>query len=285
MRTLRRFFTLGIALCSIGRALGQDAAAQDKLLADALKDMHNKAADVYNGGDPAGCYRMFQGGLYLTRPLLANRPELQQLIDQGLQAAERQPSVAGRARSLHDTIEALRARLKQTAAAKPLEQPASSPPQPSAAPQPQPQQPPAPPVPPALPPTSAAAATGDPLWKRLGEEDGVARIVDQWLTLALVSKDVNFTRGDTVKITKDMEATLKQRFATYLGQLAGGPVVPASTRSMAEIHRGMNITAAEFDAFLGCLKTALEMNKVAPQDVEAVLQKVAATRKDIVPGS
>jgi truncated hemoglobin YjbI len=46
----------------------------------------------------------------------------------------------------------------------------------------------------------------------------------------------------------------------------------------------MNITAAEFDAFLGCLKTALEMNKVSPQDVQALMQKIGATKKDIVPG-
>jgi truncated hemoglobin YjbI len=290
MRTHLRFVTLGIALFLSGRSLGQDATVQDKLLADALKDMHNKAADVYNGGDPNGCYRMLQGGLFLARPLLAQKPELQQLIDQGVQAAERQPSVSGRARTLHETIEALRSRLKQTSAAKPQEQPAVKPEDRPAAQSQQPPPPPMnnpapPPMPPTLPPAAAAAASGDTLWKRLGEEDGVAKIVDQWLTLALVSKDVNFTRGDTVKITKEMEATLKQRFATYFGQLAGGPVVPASTRSMADVHQGMKITAAEFDAFLGCLKTALEMNKVAPQDIEVLLQKVSATKKDIAPGS
>jgi truncated hemoglobin YjbI len=289
MWTRVRLTAFGIGLLLIGGLPAQDTSAQDKLLADALKEMHNKAADVYNGGDPAGCYRMFQGGLYAARPLFASRPELQQLIDQGLQAAERQTSTAGRARSLHETIEALRSRLKQTATAKPPEAPsvppASAPQQPPAS-QPPPS-PPAksnPPPAPMLPPTAPAAAGGDTLWKRLGEEDGVAKIVDQWLTLALVSKEVNFTRGDTIKIGKDLEATLKQRFATYVGQIAGGPVVPASTRSMAEIHRGMNITGAEFDAFVGCLKTALEMNKVAPTDVDVLLEKVRSTKKDMVPG-
>ena len=67
--------------------------------------MHNQAADLYNAGDANGCYRMFQGGLYTARPLLAHRPDIQQLIDQGLQSADRQASLAARAKSLHETIE------------------------------------------------------------------------------------------------------------------------------------------------------------------------------------
>src|SRR3954452_24973065 len=67
-------------------AAARDTAAQDKLLGDALKEMHNKAAELYNGGDPNGCDRLFQGGLYTIRPLLAHRPDLQQAIDEGMQA-------------------------------------------------------------------------------------------------------------------------------------------------------------------------------------------------------
>src|SRR5204862_3571843 len=62
-----------------------DPAALDKLVYDGLKDMHNKAADVYNSGDMNGGYRMFQGGLVMARSLLVHRPEVQQLIDQGMQ--------------------------------------------------------------------------------------------------------------------------------------------------------------------------------------------------------
>jgi hypothetical protein len=46
----------------------------------------------------------------------------------------------------------------------------------------------------------------------------------------------------------------------------------------------MNITAAEFDAFVGLLKTVLEKNNVAARDVDEVVKKVNATKKDIVPG-
>src|SRR5262245_13628348 len=96
-----------------GAAAAQaDPAALDKLLYDALKEMHNRAADLYNGGDPNGCYRMFQGGLLMARPLLAHRPDVQQLIDQGMQNADRQASIPQRARVLHETIEAARGKIK-----------------------------------------------------------------------------------------------------------------------------------------------------------------------------
>ncbi|HEX4589848.1 MAG TPA: group 1 truncated hemoglobin, partial [Gemmataceae bacterium] len=274
-------------------AVAQDTTAVDKLLAEALKDMHNRAADLYNAGDANGCYRMFQGGLFTARPLLAHRPDLQQLIDQGLQTADRQASLAARAKSLHETIEALRFKLRPLAPAKPVDNPTPLPAPMSIVPMsPAPMSP--PPMPPSSPPIlgpnpatnpapSAPAGTAT-LWKRLGEEDGVAKIVDQWLTLALVSKEVNFTRGDRVKIGKEKEEELKRAFGTYIGVLVGGPVVPASTRTMAEVHKGMNVTPAEFDAFVGCLKTALEMNKVTPQDVETLIQKVNATKKEIIGG-
>jgi truncated hemoglobin YjbI len=294
---MRARLAVGLVVFLASPAAAEETAAVDKQLAEALKDMHNKAADLYNAGDANGCYRMFQGGLITARPLLAHRPDVQQLIDQGLQTADRQASLAARAKSLHETIEAIRSKLKPTIPAKPVDNPTPLPPPMSVVPMsPAPMSPPPTPpnsppilgpnpatIPAPTPPAGPTAGT-DTLWKRLGEEDGVAKIADQWLMLALVSKEVNFTRGDKIKVTKEKEEQLKRGFATYIGVLVGGPVVPASTRGMAEVHKGMNITPAEFDAFVGCLKTALEMNKVTPQDVETLIQKVNATKKEITGG-
>ena len=135
--------------------------------------------------------------------------------------------------------------------------------------------------PPASPPRPAAA---DTLWKRLGEENGVIKIVDDLVNLAGADPRVDFTRGGKFKLDKQKEAELKQRFVAYVSTISDGNVVPTSTRSMADVHRGMNITAAEFDAFVGLLKTSLEKNNVAARDVDEVLKKVNATKKDIVPG-
>jgi truncated hemoglobin YjbI len=280
----RRLGALGLTILVTVPAAAQDNAALDKLLTDALKEMHNKAADLYNAGDAAGCYRMFQGGLLTARPLLAHRQDVQQLIDQGLQAADQQPALANRARALHNTIEAVRIKLRPP----PTKPDAGGAPAPPTLPQPSPLPPTNPPAnPPANPPPQSPApppAATETLWKRLGEEDGVAKIVDQWVTLALANNQVNFTRGDSVKLNAEKEEELKRRLVAYIGVTVNGPVVPASTRSMADVHKGMNITAAEFDAFVGCLKTALQTKNVAAQDIDELIQKVNATKKEIVAG-
>lgn len=289
MRTMVALFILFVAT----PVLAQDAAALDRLVAQSLKEMHNKAADLYNNGDPNGCYRMFQGGLIAIRPLLAHRPELQQVIDQGLQAADQQAAIALRAKGLHDTIETVRIKLKPPATLKPADAagtPTQSLPQPTAVvPQPAPVVPPSPapgPSLPAAPPAaSPPAAASDKLWKRLGGEENVNKIVADFLKWAVNDEKVNFTRGGKYPLDDQKLADLRQKFVAYISDISGGPIVGTSTRSMSEVHKGMNITDAEFAALVGWLKTALEKNNVAPADVEEVLRKVNATKKEILGGS
>src|SRR5262245_41921564 len=102
----------GVAAASDAPA---DKAAQDKALFNALKELHNRAADLYNQGDANGCYRMFQGGLILARPLLAHRPDVQKAVDDGMQEADRLASIPHRAVALHKTIEKVRDMLKPPA--------------------------------------------------------------------------------------------------------------------------------------------------------------------------
>src|SRR4051794_37606671 len=80
----------------------------DKQLADALKDVHNRAADLFNNGDAAGCYRMLQAALLVARPLLSHNHEAQQAIDTGLARAESQAQITQRAFALHDVVETVR---------------------------------------------------------------------------------------------------------------------------------------------------------------------------------
>jgi hemoglobin len=270
-----------------------DKAALDKMLYDALKEMHNRAADLYNAGDPNGGYRMFQGGLLMARPLLAYRPEVQQLIDQGMQSADRQASIPQRAKLLHDTIEAVRARLKPPTPAKPAEssKTAGPSPPPASPPMTRPPMPPVPPMEPAgpgLPPppapasaAPAAPASADTLWKRLGGEERMAQVVDDLLTLTLEDSAINFSRNSKYKFDKDKTEALKRKMLGYLSDLSNG-TVPYSGKGMAEAHQGMNIQGKEFDGFVTTLRFVLEKYKVPAKDVEELLAKVRATRKDIV---
>jgi truncated hemoglobin YjbI len=304
---MRSFFALGFVLFAAVPATAVETAAVDKLICDALKGMHNKAADLYNVGDANGCYRMFQGGLITVGPLLAHRPDVQEFIDQGLQAAERQASIPLRAKSLHETIEAVRGKLKPATETKSQEstgapmqslpQPAVVPPSTSASPMspapmlpapmsPAPMLPAAPqpePLAPQAPVTSAPlTAADDTLWKRLGGEVNVNKIVDDFLTWAVIDKKVDFTRGGKYPLNEQKQAELKQKFVAYIKGIASGTPDRAATRSMADVHKGMNITDDQFNELGKWLKTALEKNNVAARDVEEVMRKVNDTRKDIV---
>jgi hypothetical protein len=90
-----------------------DVKTFDKLVIDALRDAHNKGAELYNtANDFPGAYRLYQGALVTVRPLLAHRPAAQKLIDDGLSAADKEKTVDRKAFVLHEAIEAVRKNLK-----------------------------------------------------------------------------------------------------------------------------------------------------------------------------
>lgn len=86
----------------------EPAPAGSRDLRAALREVINRGADLYNAGDPAGCYRLFQGALMVTKLQLAGRPELQQAVDAGLVDADRQRSPAGRAQALRRVLDKIR---------------------------------------------------------------------------------------------------------------------------------------------------------------------------------
>jgi hemoglobin len=120
------------------------------------------------------------------------------------------------------------------------------------------------------------------LWERLGGEDNVKKVVDDFVAAA--AKDnakVDFFRGGKSPLDEQGVATLKKRLVEFVSAATGGPL-PYKGKTMKELHKGMGITDAQFDALAGHLKTALEKNGAKPADVTAVLEAVGGTRKDIV---
>lgn len=123
----RRLFAAPLVLVLAASIAAQepklpDVKAFDKLVVDALRDVHNKGADLYNTKKEfEGSYRMYHGALLTVRPLIGHRPDTQKLIDDGLAAAEKEANVAQRAFRLHETIEAVRSNLKGDPARKPDE--------------------------------------------------------------------------------------------------------------------------------------------------------------------
>lgn len=89
-----------------------DRQVQDALLYKTLKEVINRGAALYNKGDAAGCYRVFEGSLTTVKPLLDHRPELQKTIDKALTAAQQDPLTWRRAFTLRDALDKVRAGIK-----------------------------------------------------------------------------------------------------------------------------------------------------------------------------
>jgi hemoglobin len=119
------------------------------------------------------------------------------------------------------------------------------------------------------------------LWDRLGGEKGVTRVVEDFVGLAAADKAVNFFRDGKYKLDAKQVEDLKRKLVEMISEASGGPL-KYSGKSMKEVHKGMGITDAEFDALAADLKAALEKNNVKPDDAAAVLKAVEATHKDIV---
>jgi hypothetical protein len=111
---MRPLLTLLLTAALLPAARAEDHRTTDRAVSDALREVHDRGADLYNGGDTAGGYRMYQGGLVLARAMLAHRPEVQKLILDGMAAAEKQSSVSRRAFMLHELIEKVRVELRAT---------------------------------------------------------------------------------------------------------------------------------------------------------------------------
>src|SRR5439155_13081318 len=90
-----------------------------------------------------------------------------------------------------------------------------------------------------------------------------------------------FFRGGKYKPTDAQVADLKQKLVEFVSQATGGPL-KYTGKDMKEVHKGMGITNAQFDAAAADLKQALDKNGAAPADRDAVLDAVGATRKDMV---
>lgn len=110
---MRYLLTLALAVGLTATARPQEA---NKRVADALLEIHETGRAIYNNdGDYTGAYRIYQGGLMVARRMLADRPDLQKVIGDGMAAAERLPTVDRRAFRLHEVIEAVRMELGKSA--------------------------------------------------------------------------------------------------------------------------------------------------------------------------
>jgi hemoglobin len=132
------------------------------------------------------------------------------------------------------------------------------------------------------------------LYERLGNAEGIAAIVDDWITRALADPRVNWERkgvtqgGFSIHRNKSVEwqATpekvkqMKIHIAQAIAVATGGPPEYGG-REISLVHRGLHITNPEFDAALGDLKASLDKFQIPNNEQKELLAVVESTRPQI----
>lgn len=135
------------------------------------------------------------------------------------------------------------------------------------------------------------------LFVRLGGEEGVTAIVNDFVPRVLQDPRVNWDRNgvkehgflsfDQGKSKPVWQATpqnveiLKKHLVQFIALATGGPA-HYEGRSMETAHAGMHITNPEFDAAVGDLKASLDRLQIANTEQKELLSIIESTRPEIV---
>jgi hemoglobin len=108
------------------------------------------------------------------------------------------------------------------------------------------------------------------VYERLGGEEGIQRIVDDFVNRALEDPRVNWSRKGVVKggllrrdrpvewaATDETVARMKKHFVQFISVASGGPT-EYTGKPIKPTHADMQITDAEFAATIGDLKASLD---------------------------
>lgn len=218
----------------------------DKRLDASLYDVTSNAVRLFNAGNEEGCYRLFEGALRTTIPLLDHRPQLKKRAEDRLARARTLISPTDRAFMLRETVDDIRATIRKDLIAS-----AAVPPKPKT------------------------------LWDRLGGEPGVRIMVKEMMKLAASDPKVNATRNGKFKPTQADLDRQEQRLVEFFSVQTGGPLKYAG-KTMKAAHAGMTITNDEYNALMADIVTVLKNHKVAPADIAEISRVLESIRKDIV---
>jgi hemoglobin len=123
--------------------------------------------------------------------------------------------------------------------------------------------------------TAAPAHADDRLYRALGGEAGIARVVDA--SLAEIHGDLRIN----LLFEKTDLADLRRLLIEQLCAATGGPC-KYTGRSMEEAHSGLNLTDADFDAFVEDLVRAMNTTKVPADLQKQLLDLLGSMRPEVV---
>ena len=120
-----------------------------------------------------------------------------------------------------------------------------------------------------------AAVHDDKLFRALGGEAGITRVVDA--ALAEIHGDLRIN----IFFEKTDMADLRRLLIEQICAATGGPCT-YSGRSMEEAHSGLNLTDADFDAFVEDLVHAMNSTKVPADLQKKLLALLGPMRPEVV---
>ena len=133
-----------------------------------------------------------------------------------------------------------------------------------------------------------------PLYDRLGGQAGVQRIVSDFVDRVLVDPRANWKRtgvrsGGLFGIggkpidwdgRPEQIERLKLHLVQFIAVASGGPPTYEG-RGLAEVHKGMKIANAEFDATIGALKVTLDKLEVPLAEQKELIALFESTRPQV----
>ena len=113
------------------------------------------------------------------------------------------------------------------------------------------------------------------LYGRLGGENAIGAVVDDFVARCAQDARINkkFARTDIPR--------LKKMLVDQVTQATGGPATYTG-REMIETHKGMGVTAGEFDALVGDLVATLNQFDVPTVEQDELLAILGPMRSEIV---
>ena len=122
---------------------------------------------------------------------------------------------------------------------------------------------------------TVAMAQDDAMYQGLGGKPGIKKIVDNLLPMLLADPRIKESFVDI-----DMK-NLAMRLEEQVCQLSGGPCKYGG-KDMREIHDGLNITNAQFNALAENLQVAMDKAGVASRVQNKLMAKLAPMQREIV---
>jgi hemoglobin len=119
------------------------------------------------------------------------------------------------------------------------------------------------------------AMPDDKVFQSMGRESGLRQIVDDFLVIVL--KDPRIKESFEDADLEQLAASLTDQFC----MLTGGPCQYEGD-GMKEVHEGLELTNAHFNALAEGLQEAMVQNKVPYGAQYALLAKLAPMQRDIV---